>query len=49
MFPSVSPRTVRDIWRQAFQGHADRILDRLVGAGTADLTKTFALRWRPNA
>ncbi len=43
MFPSVSPRTVRDIWRQAFQGHADRILDRLAGAGTADLTKTFAL------
>jgi len=43
MFPSVSPRTVRDIWRQAFQRHADRILDRLAGAGTADLTKTFAL------
>ena len=29
MFPSVSPRTVRDTWRRQFQAHADRILDEL--------------------
>ena len=43
MFPAVSPRTVRDTWRVQFQGHADRILDRLTPAGGADLCKAFAL------
>src|SRR6188768_1700652 len=43
MFPSVSPRTVRDTWRRQFQAHADRILDQLVPAGRADLCKAFAL------
>jgi cytochrome P450 len=43
MFPAVSPRTVRDIWRQQFQAHADRILDELAPKGRADLCKAFAL------
>src|SRR5258707_21065 len=43
MFPSVSPRTVRDIWRAKFQVHGDRILDELAGSGHADLVKAFAL------
>jgi cytochrome P450 len=43
MFPSVSPRAVRDIWRAKFQAHADRILDELAGSGHADLVKAFAL------
>jgi len=43
MFPSVSPRVVRDTWRTKFQAHADRILDELVPQGEADLTKAFAL------
>ena len=43
MFPSVSPRTVRDTWRTAFQAHADRILDELAPQGRADLCKAFAL------
>jgi cytochrome P450 len=43
MFPSVSPRTVRDIWLAKFQAHADRILDQLAGSGHADLVKAFAL------
>jgi cytochrome P450 len=43
MFPSVSPRAVRDIWRAKFQAHADRILDQLAGRGHADLVKAFAL------
>ena len=43
MFPSVSPRTVRDTWSKAFQSHADRILAELAPQGSADLTKALAL------
>jgi cytochrome P450 len=43
MFPSVSPRAVRDSWLEKFQAHADRILDTLAPAGGADLVKAFAL------
>ncbi len=43
MFPSVSPRTVRDTWSKAFQAHADRILEALAPAGGTDLCKAFAL------
>lgn len=43
MFPSVSPRTVKEIWRKQFQAHADRILEELAPQGGADLVKAFAL------
>ena len=43
MFPSVSPRVVRDTWLKKFQAHADRILDQLAPAGRADLCKALAL------
>src|ERR1700742_3512529 len=43
MFPSVSPRTVRDTWSRQFQAHADRILEELAPRGHADLCKAFAL------
>src|SRR5664279_4371465 len=43
MFPSVSPRTVRDTWSRQFQSHADRILEALAPAGHADLCKALAL------
>jgi cytochrome P450 len=43
MFPAVSPRTVREIWRAQFQAHADRILEELAPPGSADLCKAFAL------
>src|SRR5882672_7049552 len=43
MFPSVSPRAVRDSWLAKFQAHADRILDALAPAGGADLVKAVAL------
>jgi len=43
MFPSVSPRTVRDTWSRQFQRHADRILDGLAPRGGGDLCKAFAL------
>jgi hypothetical protein len=42
MFPSVSPRIVRDTWRRQFQAHADRILAALAPQGRADLCKAFA-------
>jgi len=42
-FPAVSPKAVRAHWRDAFQAHADRILDGLEGAGRADLLAAFAL------
>jgi cytochrome P450 len=43
MFPSVSPRVVRETWLRKFQAHADRILDELAPQGEADLVKAFAL------
>jgi cytochrome P450 len=43
MFPSVSPRTVRDTWLKKFQAHGERILDRLAPRGAADLCKALAL------
>ena len=42
-FPGISPATVRDHWTAVFQQYADKILDRLVSAGSADLVKDFAL------
>ncbi|MBI5265471.1 MAG: cytochrome P450 [Bradyrhizobium sp.] len=43
MFPSVSPRAVKESWLRKFQAHADRILDELSPRGEADLVKAFAL------
>jgi cytochrome P450 len=43
MFPSVSPRVVRDTWLKKFQAHAGRILEELAPAGRADLCKALAL------
>ena len=44
-FPAVSPKAVRAHWREAFQAHADRILDALAREGTrkTDLVASFAL------
>jgi cytochrome P450 len=43
MFPSVSPRAVRETWLKSFRAHADRILDELAPRGSADLLKALAL------
>jgi cytochrome P450 len=45
IFPSLSPRTVKEHWSQQFQAHADRVLDELSPIGRADLCKQFALRF----
>lgn len=42
IFPSVSPKTVKAVWREAFQGHTDRILDELVPQGRGDLFDAYA-------
>src|SRR3954464_2729550 len=42
-FPAVSPKAMRAHWREAFQAHADRILDALAPKGHADLLTDFAL------
>src|SRR5947209_20008373 len=42
-FPAVSPKAMRAHWREAFQAHADRILDDLAPKGRADLLADFAL------
>lgn len=44
IFPTVSPKTVRDHWTAQFQKDADRILDELQPQGAADLCPTYALR-----
>ncbi|MGL4287615.1 MAG: cytochrome P450 [Phreatobacter sp.] len=43
IFPTVSPKTVKNHWTAQFQGHADRILDGLEGAGPIDFCRDFAL------
>ncbi len=43
IFPSISPRTVKDHWTAQFQAHADRILDALKPAPDLDFCRDFAL------
>jgi len=43
IFPSISPKTVRTHWTQAFQAHADRIVGEIAPKGAADLFKEIAL------
>jgi len=43
IFPTVSPRTVRDVWKAQFQAGAARALDRLVGRAQADLVRDYAM------
>ncbi|MFK5977311.1 MAG: cytochrome P450 [Rhizobiaceae bacterium] len=43
IFPTVSPKTVRDHWNVSFETDATLILDGLVGKGRADICKEYAL------
>jgi len=43
MFPSVSPRTVRDVWTAQFKAQTQAILDQLAPKGNADLAYAFAM------
>lgn len=43
IFPSVSPRTVKDVWLKQFDEAADHTLDRLVPQGKGDLVQGYAM------
>ena len=43
IFPSVSPKTVRDVWSASFQADADSIIDGIADRGSADLVKDYAM------
>lgn len=42
MFPTISPRTARDIWTDRFRTHARSLLQALKPQGQADLLDSFA-------
>ncbi|MGR3616239.1 MAG: cytochrome P450 [Paracoccaceae bacterium] len=43
IFPSVSPRTVRDVWTEKFRASTRQILDQIAHTGQADLVSDFAM------
>jgi len=43
IFPSISPRTVKEHWTAQFQAHADRILEELKPGEVVDFCRDFAL------
>ena len=43
IFPTVSPRTVRDVWKTKFESTTSKILDQLAPIQTADLVSDFAM------
>ena len=43
VFPALSPRTVRDVWRPKFEAAAERILDEVAPKGRADMVKDYAM------
>lgn len=42
IFPTVSPKTVRDVWKAQFAHAVTRVLDRLEGQGAVDLVGAYA-------
>ena len=43
LFPSVSPKTVRDHWTAVFQEHANHLINNLKSTGHADIVRDYAL------
>ncbi|WP_127557600.1 cytochrome P450 [Nioella ostreopsis] len=43
VFPTVSPKTVRDVWTAQFRARTAEVLDRIAPMGACDLVKDFAL------
>ena len=43
VFPALSPRTVRDVWKAEFESATDAILDQLAPRGECDLVQDFAM------
>lgn len=48
-FPALSPRTVRDVWKEQFEKDTRAVLDRLKSARECDLVKDYALPVSANA
>lgn len=44
IFPTVSPRTVRDVWKAQFQAATDAMLDELAPQGRACMVRDMAMR-----
>lgn len=44
IFPTISPRTVREHWRSLFEADAAQILDELAPEGRSDLFHSYAMR-----
>lgn len=43
MFPTVSPKTVRDHWQSGFETSVDRVIDKLIERGRGDVCKDIAM------
>lgn len=43
IFPTVSPRTVRDVWKAQFEAATDDVLERIAPLGACDLVRDFAM------
>ena len=43
IFPTISPRTVKDVWLDMFRASAEQILDRLATVGKGDLVRDYAM------
>ena len=43
IFPTVSPKTVRDVWKAEFMRQTHDILDRIAGQGDIDVVTDFAM------
>ncbi|MFO7919961.1 MAG: cytochrome P450 [Nioella sp.] len=43
IFPTVSPKTVRDVWTAQFRARTAEVLDRIAPLGACDLVTDFAL------
>jgi len=49
IFPSVSPRTVKEVWRYQFMRDAERIIGEIQSLGEGDLVRDFATRLSADA
>ncbi|MDA7965920.1 cytochrome P450 [Ruegeria sp.] len=44
IFPTVSPKTAKNVWKQAFEAMTARVLDEIAPQGRADLVRDIARR-----
>ena len=44
IFPTISPRTVRDVWKEQFQAATETVLRELHPLGSADMVRDIAMR-----